>query len=58
MDLGVPSRRLLLRVTGPQDLKEWAVWYTLEASDADPEITEWDDKESAQRKLAAKAAAG
>ena len=58
MDLGVPSRRLLLRWLGSQDLRDWAVWYKLEASDADPEITEWDDKESAQRKLAAKAAAG
>ena len=43
---------------GSTDMAEWLAFYTLEASDADPEITEWDDKESITRKLAAKAAAG
>jgi len=35
----------------PSDLLEWQAFYTLEASEQDPEVTEWDDDESAKRKL-------
>ena len=42
---------------GAQDLEEWGLFYILKGSDADPDITEWDDKDSITRKLAAKAAA-
>jgi hypothetical protein len=34
------------------ELLEWKAYYLIEASDADPEITEWDDDASTQRKLA------
>lgn len=44
-------------MVGASDLAEWMAFYVLEASDADPEITEYDDDETIALKLAAKVAA-
>ena len=55
-DLGYPSRRALLRNLGSSDITEWLAFYLLEASDANPELTQWDDAQSIKRKLEARAA--
>lgn len=34
----------------------WRAYFTLKASNENPELTRWDNEESAARKLAAKAA--
>lgn len=39
-------------------LTQWMALDVLEGSDADPELTEWDDVESAKRKAARKAKTG
>lgn len=43
---------------GSRLLTQWIALSTLEASEADPELTEWDTKESAKRKAKRKAASG
>lgn len=43
---------------GSQLLTQWMALAILEGSDMDPEITEWDDTESAKRKARAKAKSG
>tara|TARA_R110000787_G_scaffold89960_3_gene190402 strand:+ start:536 stop:712 length:177 start_codon:yes stop_codon:yes gene_type:complete len=38
-------------LSGPE-LLDWKAYYIIEASDANPEVTEWDDAASATAKLA------
>jgi len=33
------------------EFAEWQAFYLIDASDQDPEVTEWDDEASALRKL-------
>lgn len=39
-------------IGGPAALAEWEALYILEATEADPEVTEWDDDALKKRKLA------
>lgn len=55
--MGEPDPHRLAEQVGSRLLTEWMAFYAIEASDQDPELTEWDDAESAKRKAARKARA-
>lgn len=41
---------------GRSRLVEWAAFYLMEATEQDPELTEWDDEATVKRKTARRAA--
>ena len=51
-DLGFQSARSLAESLSGSELLEWKAYYLIEASDANPEVTEWDDVASAKSKMA------